>query len=260
MEKSYTSKITRVHVLITDLTYMRNGVCIAGVNLDTLENIRPVRFSGNIQMDFIKANNIYPCAICTFTGMPKLHTTPPHTEDFSVRDSVSFRRFVSQNEWQELLQHSSSNSLPDRLNNSIQEDKWIAPGTEIPSLSLIKLETKPIISSITINKDYHPDIRASFTSGNSQFCLKVNDLQLVDFLISRHQMQQPPTYADDAYADDAIAAEQFLQEINNDLFQKDTYTYVRIGLTRPYQEKCWLQINGLYTTHSDTMIRKFSKD
>ncbi|MBF0488365.1 MAG: hypothetical protein HQK98_09415 [Nitrospirae bacterium] len=260
MGKSYTSKITHVHVLITDLTYMRNSVCIAGVNLDTFKNIRPVMFSGKIQMDFIEANNIYPCAVCTFTGMPKINTTPPHTEDFSVRDSVSFRRFVSQNEWQELLQHSSSHSLPDRLNNSIQEDKWIAPATDVPSLSLIKLETKPIIRSITISKDNRPDIRASFTSGNRQFCLKVNDLQLIDFLVSRYQMREPATYADDAYADDAIAGEQFLQGINDDLFQKDTYTYVRIGLTRPYQEKCWLQINGLYTAHSDTLIRKFSTD
>ncbi|MBF0554521.1 MAG: hypothetical protein HQK96_08215 [Nitrospirae bacterium] len=266
MEKSYTYKFnrghvfTRVHILITDLTYMRNGVCIAGVNLDTFKNIRPQRFSSNIQMDFIETNNIYPCSICTFAGTPKRNAVPPHTEDFRIRDNVTFRRFVSQNEWQELLQHICCPSLPDMLNNSIQEDKWITPGADVPSLSLIKLETKPIISSITIKDNGSTDIRASFTSGNMTFCLKVNDVQLVDFLSSRHRMQEIPTYSDDAYADDAYAGERFLQEINDELFQKDAYTYVRIGLTRPYQEKCWLQINGIYTERSDMLIRKFSAE
>lgn len=151
MEKSYTYKIkplTLVNVLIIDLTYMKTGVCIAGINLNNFRNIRPVRFSDHIQMDFIERNGIYPCAIVTFEGMQKYNVLAPHTEDFNVKDSVVFRRFVSQEEWLELLKRCASESLPDRLKHTIQEDKWIPPETDVPSLSLIELRSRPVIRSI----------------------------------------------------------------------------------------------------------------
>lgn len=260
MEKSYTYKFKRTHVLITDLTYMRNGVCIAGINLDTFKNIRPVLFSGYIQMDFIEKNNIYPCAICTFEGMRKINVIPPHTEDFQIRDNATFRRFVSQNEWLEILQQCSSLSLPDRLNNSIHEDKWITPGTDVPSLSLIKLENRPLIGSITIKRDTSTDIRASFISGDSAFNLKLNDIQLADYIVNRYRIRTMASPAYATYADDAYAGEQLLQEINDELFPENQYYYLKIGMTRPYKEKCWLQINGIYTGRSDVLIRKFTKD
>ncbi len=227
---------------------MKNGMCIAGVNLDNFKNIRPVLFSGHIQMPFIEKNNIFPCAICTFEGMPKINASPPHTEDFSVNDNVVFRRFISQSEWFDILRHCSSKSLPERLNSSIREDKWITPGTDVPSLSLIEPEGRPAISSITNGTS--PDIRASFISGGREFCLKVNDKQLTDYLSNR--LRLPPI--------NSIAEKQFISEINDELFSKDTYNYVRIGLTRPYQERCWLQINGMYSGRSDVMIRKLTPE
>ncbi|MBF0457495.1 MAG: hypothetical protein HQK99_06330 [Nitrospirae bacterium] len=252
MEKSYTYKFKRTHVLIADLTYMRNGVCIAGINLDNFKNIRSVLFSGHFQMDFIEKNNIYPCAIVTVEGMPKINVIPPHTEDFQIRDNPEFRRFVSQKEWLEILRQCSHHSLHDRLNNSIHENKWITPGTDVPSLSLIKLENRPLISSITIKRDTSTDIRASFISGDSAFNLKLNDIQLVDFIVNRYRIRtlDSPSYA----------GEQVLQEVNDELFPENQHYYLRIGLTRPYQEKCWLQINGIYSERSDMPIRKFTAE
>ncbi|MCG6553175.1 MAG: hypothetical protein L7F77_12700 [Candidatus Magnetominusculus sp. LBB02] len=215
---------------------MKKGVCVAGINLDNFKNIRPILFSGSIQMDFVRRNRLYPYAICTFEGMPKINITAPHTEDFTVRDTVEFRRFVTQKEWYEILERCASQSLADVLNDSINEDKWIVPGTGVPSLSLIKLQGKPQIDSIQVKDGAISDIRATFHSCNRSFCLKVNDIQLVDFISKR-------------YGD--------VVELNEELFKGGQY-YVRVGLTRPYREKCWLQINGIYSEGLDRQIRQCS--
>lgn len=55
-----------MEIVITDLTYMRKGFCIAGINTETGKNIPPVLPFGQIQEEFINKNKIYPGSVIKF--------------------------------------------------------------------------------------------------------------------------------------------------------------------------------------------------
>lgn len=238
-----------MEVLITDLTYMRGGVCIAGINYETLENIRPVLRYGQIQRDFVEENNIYPGAIIGFAFRHKKDTMPPHIEDYIFEDA-EFVRFVNQSEWHKKLDTSAEESLSSAFRHCITENKGVIPGTETCSLATIKLNSGMKINFFDSDIDAVLPFktRASFQSAGIQYHLPVTDLQFIDYCIERFES--------------GISRDKLKANLE-DVINSSNYLCLRIGLTRPFkksadaQELCYLQVNGIYSEKLDLIIRHF---
>lgn len=236
-----------MQLLITDLTYMRGGLCIAGINPETLENIRPVLSFGQIQEDFIHKRKIYPGALVEFNFIGK-KSNPPHIEDYVFNpESTRFIKFVSQSKWQDVLNSCAAPSLASAFNNLIVDNKGVLPGAKTPSLVVIKVD------GIKVNFfDSDPGailpfkIRVSFSSEDNLYHLPVTDKQFIDYCNDKFKAG----FSRDELKDD-------LQEFIN----SSKYIYLRIGLTRPFKkaedakELCYLQVNGIYSDNLDNEIR-----
>jgi len=234
--------------LITDLTYMRGGVCIAGLKMDTLSNIRPVLRTGQIQRDFVDKNNIYPGAIIRFSFIKKV-TTPPHTEDHIFED-VEFIEFIDRDRWYQMLEAVAVMSLKSAFQNCIVDNKALLPGAPTGSLVTLRLDTP--IRIHFFDRDRMDSVlpfkvRLSFHLDDITYHLPVTDLALIDFCNERFQR--------------GIARELVKTEIES-ILNKRYPIYLRIGLTRPFkksedtQELCYLQVNGIYSEVLDPVLRK----
>ena len=234
--------------LITDLTYMRGGVCIAGLKMDTLSNIRPVLRFGQIQRDFVDKNNIYPGAIIRFSFIKKV-TTPPHTEDHIFED-VEFIEFIDRDRWYQMLEAVAVMSLKSAFQNCIVDNKALLPGAPTGSLVTLRLDTP--IRIHFFDRDRMDSllpfkVRLSFHLDDITYNLPVTDLELIDFCNERFQR--------------GIARELVKTEIES-ILNKRYPIYLRIGLTRPFkksedtQELCYLQVNGIYSEVLDPVLRK----
>ncbi|GAB4535929.1 MAG: hypothetical protein Fur0020_03620 [Thermodesulfovibrionia bacterium] len=236
-----------MEVLITDLTYMHGGVCIAGINIETLENIRPVLKFGHIQKDFVDRNNIYPGALIRFDFLHK-KSNPPHIEDHVFEPAnVEFIKYLTQADWTNILDSCAFLSLASAFNNLIVDKKGVSPGAKTSSLAVIKVDSIKMNFFDSDKGALLPfKTRVSFTSGGDTYHLPVTDLQFIDYCINRF--------------DSGIARNKLkndLEEFIND----SEYIYLRIGLTRPFKkaedadELCYLQVNGIYSDNLDNEIR-----
>ncbi len=236
-----------MEILITDLTYMHGGVCIAGINIDTLENIRPVLKSGQIQKDFVDRNNIYPGALIRFNFLYK-KSNPPHIEDYVFEPSkVEFIKYLTQADWTNILNSCAFLSLATAFNNLIIDKKAIAPGAKTSSLAVIKVDSIKINFFDSDKGALLPfRARVSFRSDGETYHLPITDMQFIDYCINRFNSGIPR---------DKLKKD--LEEFIND----SEYIYLRIGLTRPFKkaedadELCYLQVNGIYSDNLDNEIR-----
>ena len=235
-----------MRLLITDLTYMRGGVCIAGINIETLKHIRPVLSYGQIQRDFIKENNICPGAIVRFALTPKRDIKPPHIEDH-IFENAEFIKFVNQVEWYERLSACADTSLKSAFGNCITENKGIIPHTDTSSLAIIKLT-----GNIRVNF-FDSDsgailpfkMRLTFSSDGIYYHLPVTDLQFIDYC--------------NGYFLSSRKREELKRELEG-LINSSEHIFLSIGLTRPFkksedsQELCYLQVNSIYSERIDNIV------
>lgn len=234
-------------IAITDLTYMRTGVCIAGIDIATIENIRPVFSYGTIQKKFVEKNNIYPGALMSFEFSSK-KSTPPHIEDYVFNpDKIIFKRFLSSSEWLNLLNSCASISLVSTFKNLIVDRKAIEPGADTVSLTLIKVDRLKInFFDRDIGALLPFKVRASFRSDGELYHLPVTDMQFIDYCKERF--------------DEGVQRDRLKNDMEK-LINTGKYIFLRIGLTRPYKksddakELCYLQVNGIYSELLDNKIR-----
>ncbi len=236
-----------MEIAITDLTYMHSGVCIAGIDIKTLENIRPVLTFGSIQKDFVDRNKVYPGVLIKFDLLHR-KSKPPHVEDYVFNpDKTTFIKFLTQSEWVSILGSCASSSLQSAFNNLIIDKKGILPGAETDSLAVIKVD------SIKINfVESYPGallpfkIKISFISEGNWYHLPVTDMQFFDYCRAR--------------LDKGVSRDELKDDLE-EFINGSGYIYLRIGLTRPFKkedsvsELCYLQVNGVYSEGLDNEIR-----
>ncbi|MFN3480126.1 MAG: HRDC domain-containing protein [Thermodesulfovibrionales bacterium] len=234
-------------IAITDLTYMRGGFCIAGIDVETLENIRPVLNFGAIQKEFVDRNKIYPGALVSFDFSHK-KPKPPHIEDYVFNpEKTTFIKFLSQSEWLNILNSCSSTSLAYAFSNLIIDRKGIQPDADAVSLALIKVDSLKVNFFDSDSGAVLPfKVRVSFTSGGELYHLPVTDMQFIDYCNERFS--------------EGIRRDKFKADIEK-LINESEYILLRIGLTRPFKkaddtkELCYLQVNGIYSESLDNEIR-----
>jgi hypothetical protein len=242
-----------MELLITDLTYMRNGVCIAGININTGKNIRPVLKFEHIQQQYVEDKSIVPCAIVKFNTYQREDIKKPHIEDvIFVPEDTKLIRFATQKEWENYLDQNSVNSLQEAFNNCIVGNKAVPPLSDCGSLAILKAQDIKVSFF-----DSDPDAvlpfkcRISFHCCGSYYHLPVTDLQFIDYCIERL---------------DRGDSRQIIKADIEKVVNESQYIYLRIGLTRPFRksvdadELCYMQINGIYAEILDGMIRMFERD
>jgi hypothetical protein len=218
-------------IIITDLTRFTNQdiVCIAGVNPETNECIRPMPY---IQKSSCQKLNILPGAIIEGDFSPRT-CNAPHTEDKN-RANLKFLGPCSSEAFKNILQSTSSASVEDGFGITLASGQKCIPHDNPPTKSIITLPLNP--NDLNIVEDgYKPGkLRVNFTdrAGNSFRYLSITDLGFFEYA-ERH------------------AAEDKIDELN-DFIHSQEELYIRLGLGRLHQTSdgingFWLQVNGIYT-------------
>jgi hypothetical protein len=227
-------------ILINDLTRMGSDwVCIAGVNYD-FATIRPeFAHSGIDEMHLFRDSKpiIYPRAVVEMQVKPKRACTPPHLEDHLWTDTEKTKllRVTKDERWRNALRNTAFPSVEKIFETKLLHDnKNIAPATGVRSLGTIKPKSIELFLFKTLERNgiEYPDWRLFFTDGEGNVFehVKINDLSLQCFTLGLTKEK---------------SAKQINAKLNSML--KSSEVWLRIGVTRPYEGWCWLQVTGIYT-------------
>lgn len=220
-----------MRIIITDLTRFanRNIVCMAGINPDTYECIRPLPY---IQKSSCQKLNILPGAVIdgNFTPYP---CTAPHYEDKNAAN-MKFLGPCSSEEFKRLLKNTSHVSVENGFEVTLTSGQKHIPHDKPPCKSIITLSLIPSKLDIVEDSYKQGQLRVNFIdqAGKNFHYLSITDLGFFEYA-KRH------------------AEENRINELNDFIHsQKDLF--IRLGLGRVYKANdgrngFWLQVNGLYT-------------
>ena len=220
-----------MQIVITDLTRFANKdiVCIAGINPETNECIRPMPY---IQKAPCQKLNILPGAIIEGDFTPR-DCTAPHTEDKN-RDNLKFLGPCNSEQFKSILKNTSYNSVEEGFGVTFTLGQKHIPHDSPPDKSIITLPLNPNQLGI-VEDGYKPGkLRVIFTdqAGKSFRYLSITDLGFFEYA-ERH------------------AAENRIDALN-DFIHSQEELYIRLGLGRIHKTNdgrngFWLQVNGIYT-------------
>jgi hypothetical protein len=229
-----------MEIIITDLTRFSkpNIVCIAGINNETGECIRPLPY---ISLLDCKKLNILPGSKLDGTFIKDNDVSNPHIED-RKRKNLKYIGDSSSDEFQNILEFSLSPNISKGFDYTFAERGKVIPSKFKPVKSIITLKVST--QNIEIVKD-------SFKEGKIRLHLLDNDgtrfsfLSITDLGFYNYAMKH---YHDVNFPN-----------IINNFIRKQEIVYLRIGLGREYQGGFWLQVNGIYTfPNYDTEIRSYN--
>ena len=211
-----------------------NEVCVVGIDTEG-RCIRPVCEGGFLkqylrdteQRVFVRHGakvefDLYP------TG-----TLPPHIEDMRFDPtSITGKGTCSISEWESALRTNSFETVEEIYEGFLQDRKWVMPGAETRSLATLA-EARIVDVELTPG-GIKP--RIAFVDRNGcEFTRPSSDLTLWDRCRSlvRSQGRSP------------VEVETELVS----LLQNADRLYLRLGLARPWERdnRCWLQVTGVYT-------------
>jgi hypothetical protein len=226
-------------LLITDFTRMRGGhVCIAGYDKHG-RCVRPAE--PRIHEDLIKRNgqySVYPSAVVEF-DLLEPRPQPPHTEDH-IFDlfHIQFVRRARPREFGDTLKLGLASSVAAIFEQPILDDQgyYVMDGTGPRSVGTVQPREIVQASYGPSRRDEAWDYRLHFVDeAGTAYRLKITDLTWHHYCDTlRSPSRQPP-------------------EIAADLTRllRSRKVLLRIGLSRGWAEhkgRCYLQINGVYTS------------
>lgn len=226
----------RVELLITDLTFMRDGrVCLAGVDRN-LQTIRPMlpKHLYKAQLYLESGDVLHPRAVVSMFVEKDPESAVPHIEDyvwFPYGETIVLRKTSTEN-WHNVLRRTSSPSVADIFGVPIENRNHnIREGQGIRSLGTLQPAT---ITELWYkgHDERNYQYRLGFSDASGElFDLPINDLTLLTYI---ERLQKNGLALD------------YIMDLLLDRFQRSE-TWLRIGLTRPFQGWCWLQVTGIYT-------------
>ncbi len=230
-------------ILITDVTRMHaDRVCIAGVD-HWGNGVRPILpypqqiLESHLYLD--DAVLVRPRAVVNLFVEPQPNCTPPHTEDHTwpSANHIEPLRHADDNVWRTILGKSCHPSVHDIFETELlHKNRNIAPGSGVRSLGTVRPKTvhQFIYKTVEYDGREQRDYRLYFYDQTDTYfpALKITDLALQN-------------YADYLHLEQRLSQEQVSQKLTT-IFKR-AEIFLRIGLTRPYEGWCWLQVNGIYT-------------
>jgi len=233
-----------MEIIITDLTRFSKPekVCIAGVNIDTGECIRPLPY---ISLKKCKELNILPGSKLRGEFTKNNNRGYPHIEDSYYKNLKHIGASTS-NDFQQALEKTLQDSIADGFDFPFPEGGKVIPHNKKPKQSIITLKINP--AQIRIVEDsYNPGkIKLNFKDNDSKkyTYLPITDLGFYNYALNH--------FKDSKFPNDI-----------NTFIDSQKELYLRIGLSGRYKNNgrdgYWLQVNGIYTfPNFDTEIRSYS--
>ena len=214
-------------IIVTDLTrFSDDRVCLAGVDPDNMELIRPMPY---INQEYCQQLKILPGTKIIADFRPSPTIKAPHTEDYQWQN-INMQGRVCSDEFQTLLDETLSSSICAGFGVYVQDK--VIPQNNLPSKSIITIK-----GSIDLHPGYCGNltkIRASVTdlTGHTLHYLSITDLGFYRFAQTLQSRQQ-------------------LNKLDS-FIKSQSEIFVRLGLSRLWKsddgrEGFWIQINGIYT-------------
>ncbi|MBL4831860.1 MAG: hypothetical protein JKY55_18505 [Aliivibrio sp.] len=219
-------------LIVTDLTRFstRDKVCIAGIDIDTGECIRPMPY---IKYETCEKVGLIPGAIIEGTFKKTPHTEAPHTEDMYY-SNLKYIKSCSKNEFYDVLSESAFDSVEKGFDIKLQPKQKHLPAGHDINHSIITLSIRPSSVEISENKFKKGKINISFCDNTGKWLnnLSITDLGFHDYAMEKHGLNK-------------------LDEINEFINDQEE-VFIRLGIGRKFQPKSqpdgyWLQVNGIYT-------------
>jgi hypothetical protein len=234
-------------LLITEITRMGPAFCVIGLQHenDRIQSIRPVpSFSNGWQHFPHRRGDILECALTPFPG------AKPHVED-----RVSTRGFkklsaVTEAETVAYLRKSElARSMPDLFGCPIHENKKGSGLHAYPQearRSICGCETQNLRLEICAN-----ELRATLAlpSGEVLRDLPVVDRDWRDFVEA--------ALAETRGANRTARLERFLNSHFHHKIMSCPHHFIRLGLTRPFHDLCWLMLDTLFPLPNPEWLQEF---
>jgi hypothetical protein len=224
-------------ILITDVTRMREGrVCIAGVDKD----YSPIRLNvpppGLLEelLYLDKETIIRPQSVLRVFVEPEPQVTAPHIEDhrWYKLDETQFLRLTTEEKWKHFFEATQYDKVADIFGTSLHERRNIKAGIS-NTRSLGTLKPNHIKKFFLRKLPNEIQIRFSFTDATERtFDVPVTDLNFLSYVTWTHQHSKKSI---------PYILGQLCQKFQN------IEIWLRMGLTRPFNNWCWIQVNGIYT-------------
>ena len=234
-------------LLITEITRMGPAFCAIGLqrDKDTIHSIRPVsaRVNGWLEFPYLRGD-ILECDLAPFPG------AKPHIEDRLATRGFKKSSQISESDTVAFLRKAeSAHSLTDLFGCPIQENKGGSGLYTLPNQA-----TRSICGSSTQNLRLEMcanELRATLVlpSGEVLRDLPVVDRDWRDFTDA--------ALAPKRGANVAVRLERFLNSQFQYKMLSCPHHYVRLGLTRPYRDVCWLMLDTLFPLPKPDWLEEF---
>lgn len=234
-------------LLITEITRMGPAFCVIGLQHEQQEfkSIRPVSSSANSWRHFpYQRGEVLECSLAPFSG------TAPHVEDrISTR---GFRKCsaIAEHEVAGYLRKAEcSDSLRDLFECRIYENKRGSGTHALPAearRSICGCHTQNIRLELCGN-----ELRATLVLASGELLrdLPVVDRDWLDFVDT--------ALAAGRGANRTARLERFLNSQFHYKIMSCPHHFVRIGLTRPYRDVCWLMLDTLFPLPKAEWLEEF---
>lgn len=216
----------RLHIIISDYTYMIDSYCIAGWS--KMENkMRRLLLNGkHWEEKDSKLVRGHSCIqVETITADPEKERDYPHkTEDTWITDNIKvLYQYDSPKDIAYELEPSLSRNIRSIFNGHLKENSYVLPKTKCKSLGAVKVPA----DNVSFYKDHDGKLRIKIID---------NDNEKYDLRVTCR------------YLRDVLDKEKGLENLNEDL-KNMRFAHVRVGLAKPYYLKnnhCYLMCNGVF--------------
>jgi hypothetical protein len=234
-------------LLITEITRMGSAFCVIGLQRDKekFQSIRPVRTWVNGWLNFpYRRGEVLGCSLLPTCG------APPHVEDRAL--TRTFRKSASVGESDTvayLLKAENGDSLRSLFECATYENKHGSGAYALPTQarrSICGCRTQNLRLELCGN-----ELRATLvlSSGELLRDLPVVDRDWLDFLDA--------ALTENRGANRAARFERFLNSQLHYKIMNCPHHFVRIGLTRPYRDVCWLMLDTLFPLPHTEWLEEF---
>ncbi len=234
-------------LLVTEITRMGPAFCVIGLQREKekIQSIRPVSSSANGWSHFPhQRGDILECSLVTFPA------ARPHIEDRVSTQGFRKSSVVAEVDVAAYLcKAECSDSLPGLFDCRVHENKSGSGSYAIPAearRSICGCHTQNLRLEFCGN-----ELRAALvlTSGELLRDLPVVDRDWLDFADA--------AFAPSRGANRAARLERFLNSQFHYKIMSCPHHFVRLGLSRPYRDVCWLMLDTLFPLPKAEWLEEF---
>ena len=234
-------------LLITEITRMGPAFCVIGLqrDKDRIHSVRPVSATANSWLHFpYHRGDVLQCDLAPFSGARPHVEDRVSTRDFHKESAVPESEIVAY-----LRKAEIANSLPGLFDCVLHENKH---GSGLfakpldPKRSICGTETRNLRLELCAN-----ELRATLALSSGEV---LRDLPVVD-----HDWRNfiEAALAEHRGANRVARLERFLNSHFHYKLLSCPHHFIRLGLTRPYHDLCWLMLDTLFPLPKHEWLEKF---